>query len=201
MFSGIVQKVGTVVRVDRNKDGSGRLLVDAAAWDTPIVAGESIANNGVCLTVTKTEGSVMAFDLLHETFERTNLGDLASGSLVNLERALRVGDVVGGHFVTGHVDGYGITTAWQPHGRDFIWRISCARSLSLGMVPKGSIACDGISLTIVDLADDAFSVHIIPHTVEYTNLKSVAIGQKVNLETDMLGKYVTRAVAALDLTK
>ena len=194
MFSGIVQQVGTIKQVVRGPDGSGRLTITARPWPTPIGIGESIANNGVCLTVTRVENGDLSFDLLNETFIRTNLGDLKPGDWVNLERALRVGDEIGGHFVTGHVDGVGITTAWEPHGRDFIWRMSCSREMAKGMVPKGSIACDGISLTIVDLSDEGFSVHIIPHTVANTNLRAVNVAVKVNLETDMLGKYVARLV-------
>lgn len=194
MFSGIIQKVGIINKVERSADGSGRLKIQFDPWPEPIVMGESIANNGVCLTVTGIQGNAISFDLLDETFNRTNLGDLKEGDLINLERSLRLGDTIGGHFVTGHVDGVGVTSAWEPHGRDFIWRIQCPGAITDGMVPKGSISCDGISLTIVDLKDGEFSVHIIPHTIECTNLQRAAAGQKVNLETDMLGKYVARLV-------
>ena len=200
MFSGIIQKVGIVENVVRANDGSGRLHISCDPWTEPLTIGESIANNGVCLTLTGISGHVLSFDLLDETFNRTNLGDMQKGDPINLERALRVGDVIGGHFVTGHVDGFGVTSAWEPHGRDFIWRITCDKAITDGMVPKGSICCDGISLTIVDLADGAFTVHIIPHTVEETNLRSVKVGQKVNLETDMLGKYVARLIRRSDIS-
>lgn len=193
MFSGIIQKVGKIENVDRAADGSGRLTMSCDPWKEPVNVGESIANNGVCLTVTGIQHNTFSFDLLDETFRKTNLGDLKSGDLVNLERALRVGDVIGGHFVTGHVDGVGVTSAWEPNGRDFIWRIQCPVAITNGMVPKGSIALDGISLTIVDLAHGAFSVHIIPHTVANTNLRNVRVGQQVNLETDMLGKYAMKS--------
>jgi riboflavin synthase len=197
MFSGIIHKIGQVESVVRQADGSGRLTVSCDAWPEPVAKGESIANNGVCLTVTQVNANALSFDLLDETFNKTNLGDLNQGGIVNLERALRVGEVIGGHFVTGHVDGVGVTSAWESHGRDFIWRIQCPKILTDGMVSKGSIACDGISLTIVDLADGAFSVHIIPHTVTHTNLLRVHIGAKVNLETDMLGKYVARMMGGI----
>jgi riboflavin synthase len=196
MFSGIIQKIGVVREVMRRKDGSGRLTIHSEPWTPALVVGESIANNGVCLTVTKSEGPDFTFDLLDETFNKTNLGDLRLDDLVNLERALRMGDTIGGHFVSGHVDGTGTTSAWEPVGHDFIWRIRCPKAITDGMVPKGSIAIDGISLTIVDLTDGEFSVHIIPHTVSHTNLLRVHVGQKVNLETDMLGKYVARLVKA-----
>ncbi|HMP88641.1 MAG TPA: riboflavin synthase [Kiritimatiellia bacterium] len=195
MFSGIIQKLGLVESVIRQPDGSGMLMVRCTAWSEPMVVGESFANNGVCLTLTSYDAGIMTFNLLDETFNKTNLGDLRAGDLVNLERALRVGEVIGGHFVSGHVDGVGVTSAWEPHGRDFIWRITCPKNLTDGMVPKGSISCDGISLTIVDLKDGEFSVHIIPHTVSQTNLKRVVVGAKVNLETDMLGKYVARLLS------
>lgn len=198
MFSGIIQQVGKIKNVIRDSDGSGRLVIETKPWNTKLALGESIANNGVCLTITDINLSddkcVLSFDLLNETFVRTNLGDLKTGDPVNLERALGAGELIGGHFVTGHVDGVGTTTAWEPNGRDFIWRISCSREMALGMVPKGSIACDGISLTIVDLDNESFSVHIIPHTVENTNLCVAKVGQQVNLETDMIGKYVARLV-------
>lgn len=194
MFSGIIQKVGVIEKVDRAADGSGRLTMRCEPWPEPVQLGESIANNGCCLTVTKVEGDSFSFDLLDETFNKTNLGDLKAGDLINLERSLRVGDVIGGHFVSGHVDGVGVTSAWEPHGRDFIWRIACDSAITDGMVAKGSICCDGISLTVVDLADGSFSMHIIPHTVASTNLQRAAVGQKVNLEMDMLGKYVAKLV-------
>ena len=197
MFSGIIQKVGKIEQVDRASDGSGRLTMSCDAWPEPVQLGESIANNGVCLTVTESRNNMFSFDLLDETFKKTNLGDLKTGDLVNLERALRVGDVIGGHFVTGHVDGVGVTSAWEANGRDFIWRIQCPVAITNGMVPKGSIALDGISLTIVDLKDGEFSVHIIPHTVEHTNLQRVRVGANVNLETDMLGKYVARMIGVM----
>jgi riboflavin synthase len=194
MFSGIIQKVGVIETVERAADGSGRLTMRCEPWPEPVQLGESIANNGCCLTVTRVENDSFSFDLLDETFKKTNLGDLKAGDLINLERSLRVGDVIGGHFVSGHVDGVGVTSGWEPQGRDFIWRITCDRAITDGMVPKGSICCDGISLTIVDLADGEFSMHIIPHTVACTNLQRAMVGQKVNLEMDMLGKYVAKLV-------
>lgn len=194
MFSGIIEKVGVIDQVERSADGSGRLTMRCEPWPVPLVMGESIANNGVCLTVTGLADGKISFDLLDETFNRTNLGDLKPGDLINLERSLRLGDTIGGHFVTGHVDGVGVTSAWDPHGRDFIWRIRCAKEITDGMVPKGSISCDGISLTVVDLMDGEFSVHIIPHTIANTNLQRATVGQKVNLENDMLGKYVARLI-------
>jgi riboflavin synthase len=195
MFTGIVQKKGRIAAVERS-GGSGRLSVEASAWDPALVTGESVAIDGVCLTLTGVKGLVMQFDLLKETFDRTHLGARRSGDSVNLERALRVGDALGGHFVTGHVDGVGTVRKITPVGRDWILEVACAPDLLLQMVGKGSIAVAGVSLTIVDLKRDAFTVHLIPHTWESTSLSALQPGQPVNLETDMLGKYVQRILSA-----
>ena len=175
MFSGIVQKIGSIKSIVRKPDGSGRLTVHSEPWSSPLVVGESIANNGVCLTVTQVNGQDFSFDVLDETFNKTNLGDLRMEDIVNLERALRVGDVIGGHFVTGHVDGTGVTSAWEPNGRDFIWCVHCPKALTDGMVPKGSIAIDGISLTIVAKDPESFSVSLVQYTQEHTNLSLIHI--------------------------
>lgn len=193
MFTGIIQKTGIVKKVDRPA-GHGMLLVEVEPWPQPYERGESIAVEGVCLTLTGWESNQLRFDVLNETFERTNLGQKRPGSRVNLERSLRAGDPIGGHFVTGHVDGVGRARAVRSIGRDHIVEISCDAALLQGMVPKGSIALSGISLTIVDLLADAFTVHIIPHTWEVTSLRDAAPGSPVNLETDMLGKYVKRVL-------
>jgi riboflavin synthase len=193
MFTGIIQKTGRVVRVDRPA-GHGSLIIETEPWAQPYEKGESIAIEGVCLTLTGWESGQLRFDLLNETFERTNLGEKKPGHRVNLERSLRAGDPIGGHFVTGHVDGVGRARSIRPIGRDYIVEVSCDSALLQGMVPKGSIALSGISLTIVELLADAFTVHIIPHTWDVTSLRDVAPGARVNLETDMLGKYVKRAL-------
>jgi riboflavin synthase len=191
MFTGIIQKTGRIVELQR-RGGSGRVLVESSAWDSPLVLGESIAVNGCCLTVAAMDGSRMRFDVLEETFARTCLGEKRSGQRVNLERALKAGDALGGHFVTGHVDGTGRVREVRQIGRDISVSIHPPRELLSGMVPKGSIALDGISLTIVELAPDFFSVHIIPHTIAETAIGELKSGDAVNLETDMIGKYVQR---------
>jgi riboflavin synthase len=131
---------------------------------------------------------------LNETFERTNLGDKRNGQHVNLERALRVGDELGGHFVTGHVDGVGTVRKLTPVGRDWILDSHAAQELLAQMVVKGSIAVAGVSLTLVEVRRDGFTVHLIPHTWAETSLSELRPGDKVNLETDMLGKYVLRSI-------
>ena len=195
MFTGIVQKMGRVVALERS-GGSGCLTLETTSWPSPPELGESIAVQGVCLTVTGAAGSTLRFDVLNETFAKTNLGDKRVGAAVNLERALRVGDAMGGHFVTGHVDGVGQLRAIQPVGRDWILEVQCSSDRLLEMVPKGSIAMDGISLTLVDLTPDSFSVHIIPHTYEQTTVHAYRSGDRINLETDMMGKYVRRILSA-----
>ena len=195
MFTGIVQKLGRVASVQRS-GGHGRLAIEAEPWASAPEVGESIGVQGVCLTLTEAKGRVLHFDVLNETFEKTNLGDKQPGSPVNLERALRVGDAIGGHFVTGHVDGVGVLRAIQPVGRDWILEVVTPDHLLLEMVTKGSIALDGISLTLVDLKPDAFTVHIIPHTYEETTVHALRPGDRINLETDMLGKYVRRILTA-----
>jgi riboflavin synthase len=195
MFTGIIQKTGRVTKVDR-PSGHGTILVETEPWPQPYDKGESIAVEGVCLTLTGWDANQLRFDLLNETFERTNLGQKRPGHRVNLERSLRAGDAIGGHFVTGHVDGVGRARSIRAIGRDHVVEVSCDGALLQGMVPKGSIALNGISLTIVDLLADAFTVHIIPHTWDVTSLRDVAPGSVVNLETDMLGKYVKRVLQA-----
>ena len=191
MFTGIIQKTGRITAWART-GGAGHIEIDCAPWEQPLAIGESIAVSGVCLTLTSFKPGSLRFDLLDETFSRTSLGGMKAGSVVNLERALRVGDSMGGHFVTGHVDGVGKVRAITPAGRDRVVSIDCPRELLSGMVPKGSIALDGVSLTIVDLTGEFFSVHIIPHTLRETTIGGYRPGDAVNLETDMMGKYVCR---------
>ncbi len=171
---------------------SGRLTVKTGGWAPPIVLGESIAVEGVCLTVVDWDSSTVTFDVLMETFRRTCLSARKVGDLLNLERALRLGDAMGGHVVTGHVDGTGTIRALTRAGRDWVVEVACAPDLLAGMVPKGSIALNGISLTLAELRAESFTVHIIPHTWENTSLAHASVGQAVNLETDILGKYVAR---------
>lgn len=194
MFTGIIQRMGVIESIERS-GGHGRICVRAGEWNPPISIGESIAIEGICLTVTEDRKGTLAFDLLKETFDRTNLGEKKSGARVNLERALRVGDPLGGHFVTGHVDGVGRVRKITPAGRDWILEVACDPSMMAQMVGKGSIAVSGVSLTLVDLLRDGFTVHLIPHTWENTSLSALQPGDAVNLETDMIGKYVQRLLA------
>lgn len=194
MFTGLIQRIGTVKRVSR---GAGLVLEIAAdtPWAKPLEPGESIAVNGVCLTAAKCAESRFTADVLRETESRTGLGDLVPGAKVNLERALRAGDAMGGHIVQGHVDCRGTVIAKEPKGRDFQLRVRCGRVLAAQSVLKGSITIDGVSLTISVLGDDWLGVDLIPTTREETTLGSRKIGDSVNLEGDIVGKYIAKAAA------
>ena len=194
MFTGLVQKTGKLLAREIS-GGSGRLSLQADGWDSPMVQGESLSAQGVCLTLVEFDESVLRFDVLQETLERTSLRRKKLGQRLNLERALRMGDALGGHIVTGHVDGVGRVRGLKRIGRDWAVEIECEQHLLADMVAKGSIACDGVSLTIVDLNDNSFVVHVIPHTWEVTSFSELKIGEPVNLETDILGKYVRRILA------
>jgi riboflavin synthase len=195
MFTGLVESTGKVT-TPATPGSDSRLVIDAGEIGAQLQPGDSLAVNGCCLTATAIDpgcGSV-AFDLLAETLRVTNLGDLETGSLVNLERALRADQRLGGHFVQGHVDATSAVEAFEPAGGDFLLRVSLPPAFASYVIPKGSIAIDGISLTVAELDDDAgnFTCYIIPHTWEHTHLKSIAAGQRVNLEFDLLAKYVER---------
>jgi len=200
MFTGLIQRIGTVKRVSR---GSGLVLEIAAdqPWATPLEVGESVAVNGVCLTVARCEHSRFTADVLRETESRTGLGELLPGVRVNLERALRAGEAMGGHIVQGHVDSRGTILAKTPRGRDFQLKVRCGRVIAAQSVVKGSIAIDGVSLTISALGDDWLAVDLIPTTLRDTVLGGRKIGDSVNLEGDVIGKYVAKHAAAPGLTE
>ena len=193
MFTGIVQRMGQVAELEL-QDQWGRIGIDAGAWDRPIEIGESVAVCGTCLTVTEAEGGRLRFDVLRETFARTNLGGKHPGTVVNLERALRWGDPLGGHIVIGHVDGVAQVHAVEPVGRDWRFEFACSRELMDGMVFKGSVGIDGVSLTIADMTENSIGIHIIPHTYEITCFGRYKVGDAVNIEVDLLGKFVRRYV-------
>lgn len=193
MFTGIIQKIGTVKRVSRSKG----LVVEIGfePFAKPLEEGESVAVNGVCLTVAKCDATRFTADVLDETVSRTGIGDLIPGEKVNLERALRAGDSMGGHIVQGHVDCRGTVKAKLPKGRDFQLQIRCGRVLAAQSVLKGSIAVDGVSLTISAIGDDWLGVDLIPTTAAETILGAKKIGDKVNLEGDIVGKYIAKNAA------
>lgn len=193
MFTGIVQQVGRLVAVDRGTaGGGGSLRIECAPWAAPLGVGESVAVQGACLSVKSAGSRVVEFDVLQETFEKTNLAEAAPGSTLNLERALRLGDAMGGHLLTGHVDGVGRVQSLVQVGRDRVLEVGCDAALLRGIVYKGSIACDGVSLTVTDVTADTFKVHLIPLTWANTALSRARRGVPINLETDLLGKYIER---------
>jgi len=192
MFTGIVQRLGHISSIKMDGTAGRITMRPNRPFDQKINLGDSIAVNGVCLTVAAMDGEDLMFDVLAETFDKTNLGDKTPGDLVNLEPALALGDTLGGHIVTGHVDGTGVVANIEQTGRDFKFTIECSRDLQMLMVYKGSIALDGISLTVAELTDSGFVVHIIPHTIQETDMSEFKVGTKINLEADILGKHVQR---------
>lgn len=195
MFSGIVEALGTVAEL-RSEPPGCRIIVRESRIAAETKVADSISVNGCCLTVVEVDGDTFGFQAGPETLSRTNLGDLKTGSPVNLERALAVGGRLGGHFVSGHIDGVGHLLERRDHGEwsDFFFQVP--RPLAAQMATKGSIAVDGVSLTIVDSEPDRFSVALIPFTLAVTTLGRLQPGDKVNLETDILAKYVQRLVEA-----
>lgn len=185
MFTGLIQEMGTLISC-----GGGRLVIRAGKISTTCRIGDSIAVNGVCLTAVDISPPLLTMNMLAETAKRTNLEDLKPGEKVNLEPALQVGGELGGHFVTGHVDGEGKLISSQRKERDWIFRVKLPPGLQKYVVKKGSIAIEGISLTIASVDNDVIAVHIIPHTYLNTNLQHKTEGAGLNLETDLLGKYV-----------
>lgn len=191
MFTGLVQGAGKVVEVSpREKDGARLTL------SHPLLAtarpGDSIATNGCCLTVVDPQGDHASFDLLAETLRLTNLGDLIPGSVVNLEPSLLPTDRMGGHFVTGHIDGCGEVAFFGQDGADWRLDIKAPETFLRHVVRKGCVAVDGMSLTVADLIPGGFRIWIIPHTLEVTNLARRKSGDRVNLESDLLAKYAEK---------
>ncbi|MFP4472828.1 MAG: riboflavin synthase [Candidatus Omnitrophota bacterium] len=194
MFSGIVEEVGTVKAIDRKKNlitmdiKADRVLRGAKL-------GDSISVNGVCLTITRLNKRVARFDLMKETLDSTTLGCVKSGSAVNLERALKVSDRIGGHFVSGHVDGMGVLKKKVTMENYVEWQIAADRKILKYLAPKASVTVDGVSLTIgwVKKSRKLFSIYLIPHTLEVTTFGRKRVNQKLNLETDILAKYIIHA--------
>ena len=190
MFTGLIEAVGTVNALEPRGDEAARLMLDAP-FARELALGESVAVNGCCLTVTGKEGAI-SFDLLMETLNRTSLGDLKAGSRVNLERALRADGRFGGHFVQGHVDTTAEVLAAERKGEDLNLEIAIPRGGARYFIEKGSIAVNGISLTVASLGEDRFGLWIIPHTLQETNIGDLKAGDRVNLEYDLIAKYAER---------
>jgi riboflavin synthase len=196
MFSGIVEKLVSVQAIT-SKPGK-TTSIKLKLGRSRVRVGDSVCVNGVCLTVSSKRGDVIAFDVMEETLQVTNLGELSKGSRVNVEKSLRLMDVIGGHFVTGHIDGTGriIETEKLADG-SVKTTIETSKQLTATMIRKGSVAVDGISLTLVDVLEGKFSICLIPHTLSVTTLGYKKVGDTVNIEADMLGKYVRAAVEGM----
>ena len=193
MFTGLIETIGTVRVLEERGEGARLQLVTPLAAELSL--GESLAVNGCCLTVTDLKEQGVSFDLLGETLARTNLGALKEGSRVNLERALRADGRFGGHFVQGHMDTTAGVISAEKKGEDLQFRIELPGAGACYLVEKGSIAVNGVSLTVASLAENTFTLWIIPHTLRATNLGDLGPGDRVNLEYDMLAKYAERQLS------
>ena len=192
MFTGIVTDVGQVREISDAPGGGHRLAIETG-YDTGTVAlGASIACSGPCLTVVDKGPEWFAVDVSRETADRTTLGDWRAGTRVNLERALALGDELGGHLVTGHIDGVAVLEGAEPEGDSLRLTISCPPELSRFVASKGSVALDGVSLTVNEVAGDVFGINLIPHTLAETTFGDCAAGRRLNLEVDMIARYLAR---------
>jgi riboflavin synthase len=191
MFTGIVKGIGMVTSISKSKSGAETAIrVRLGRLGRGLERGDSVCINGACLTATKLSKSEAEFEMIAETIRRTNLSQVKPGEMVNIERSLRVGDRLEGHFVLGHVDGTGVIDYIQKMSSETIIRIKLDKWLAKSLVPKGSIAVDGVSLTLVGVKGNHVSVSLIPHTLKVTTLGMKRKGDRVNIETDILGKYV-----------
>ena len=194
MFTGIIEGIGKIEKISKNtKNRSAiQMTVNLGKHAKGLKIGQSVALNGVCLTATKLSKSNCIFEMIEETTLKTDLGNLKSGDIVNIERSLKTGDRLEGHFVLGHVDGVGTIKKIQNKPKEVQVWFEVPKELSKYVVKKGSIAVDGISLTVVDIKNNLASVCLIPHTIEITNFKTKNVGDKLNIETDILGKYILK---------
>ena len=194
MFTGIIEGVGKIEKITQNtKNRSAyQMTVDLGKHAKGLKVGQSVALNGVCLSATKISKNKCNFEMIDETIKKTDLGNLKKGSIVNIERSLKVGDRMEGHFVLGHVDGVATIKKIEKKPKEVKVWFEIPKNLSKFVVKKGSIAIDGISLTVVDVVKHKASVCLIPHTIQVTNFQSKKIGDKVNIETDVLGKYILK---------
>jgi len=194
MFTGLIEGTGTLLRTERHGPESRMVISPAFPMGDPVL-GESIAVDGACLTVVGFDSSSFGADVSAETLARTTLGAKVSGSRVNLERALRLGDRLGGHLVSGHVDGIGVLRERKIEGRSLRLAFEVSSEIARFVIEKGSIAVNGISLTVNGVSRTGFDVNVVPHTASMTTLADLRIGAEVNIETDLIGKYVQRLVS------
>lgn len=198
MFTGIVQALGTIEAIRATAQDRDLVVTGPREITDRLSLGASIALDGVCQTVTRLEPGRFTVHAIAETLRVTTLGALVAGSRINLEASLGAGDPLGGHFVQGHVDGTATLTGIEPRGESITYRFDAPAALVAQLVPKGSVALDGVSLTVgPELGETAFEVYLIPHTLEVTTLGGKRVGDRVNLETDILGKYILRYLSTL----
>lgn len=192
MFTGIIEGLGSIIKFDKktNNRSAAKMKINLGKIAKGLKVGDSVAINGVCLTAVTISKGLAEFEMVGETIKKTNLGSLKPGDKVNIERSLKVGERLEGHFVLGHVDGVGVISKITKQSNQVQLWIKIPKELSRHIIRKGSVTVDGISLTVVDLLKDQFSVSIIPHTMQITNLNCKNAGDKVNIETDILGKYI-----------
>jgi len=194
LFTGIVEGIGKIITINKNTTNRSafQMIVDLGKHSKGLKIGQSVALNGVCLSVTKISKNKCSFEMIDETIKKTDLGNLKIGGIVNIERSLKVGDRMEGHFVLGHVDGVGIIKKIEKKPNEVKLWFEIPKKLSKYVVKKGSIALDGISLTVVDVKKNNASVCLIPHTMNVTNFNSKKVSDKINIETDILGKYILK---------
>jgi len=192
MFTGIIEGLGSIVGFDKKTSNrsAAKMKISLGKIAKGLKVGDSVAINGVCLTAVGISKGITEFEMVGETIKKTNLGSLERGDKVNIERSLKVGERLEGHFVLGHVDGVGIISKIEKQSNQIQVWMKLTKELSKYIIKKGSITVDGISLTVIDTLKDQFSVSIIPHTMQITNLRYKKVGDKVNIETDILGKYI-----------
>ncbi len=194
MFTGIIEGIGKIEKISKNTTNRSaiQMTVNLGKQSKGLKIGQSVALNGVCLTATKLTKSSCIFEMIEETTKKTDLGNLKAGSIVNVERSLKAGDRLEGHFVLGHVDGVAVIRKILKKPKEVQVWFEMPKKLSKYVVKKGSIALDGISLTVVDVKNTLASVSLIPHTIDVTNFHTKKVGDKVNIETDILGKYILK---------
>ena len=194
MFTGIIEGIGKIEKISKNTKNKSaiQMTVNLKKHAKGLKIGQSVALNGVCLTATKLSKSSCIFEIIEETTRKTDLGNLKIGGIINIERSLKVGDRLEGHFVLGHVDGVGIIKKILKKPKEVQIYFEIPKKLSKYVVKKGSIALDGISLTVVDIKNTLACVSLIPHTIKITNFNTKKVGDKINIETDILGKYILK---------
>ena len=200
MFTGLIEEIGTIKAIAKSVN-SAKITINAAKVLEAVQLGDSICTNGVCLTVTSFHSGSFTVDVMAETMRRSNLGKLSLGAFVNLERALRAGDRLGGHMVSGHIDGVGIVEKYENEDNAVWLTVSAPPEIIKYIIQKGSIAIDGVSLTVAYVDDLIFKVSIIPHTKDKTTLLKKKTGESVNLECDMVGKYIEKFLGVKEQVK